>query len=301
MHNAILVPLDGSPLAERAVPIATRLAQAANSALHLVHVHTPGNPNPISIEGMPVVDDQLRSLAEDHERAYLAQVASRVEGEGLTPVTARLAGSVLQALTAYGREHGASLIVMTTHGRSGFARTWLGSTAESLVRASGTPMLLLRPTASGELPGGPFRRTLVPLDGSTLAEAILPHAVALAQIEGGQLQLLRVVDTLPVPGTMPFREQFRREQSAVAKERDEAESYLASVAAGLSGVRVQHQVVEADDPGDAVVAAARASAADLVALTTHGKGAAPRTALGRIADKLLRAECGALLVLRPPL
>lgn len=299
MFNAILVPLDGSPLAEQALPIAARLARDSGSALHVAHVHVAASPDPISIEGMPVIDDQLRSLAADHERVYLERAAAKVATDGLQPITTRLTGPVVQALTAYARDISAGLIVMTTHGRSGFLHLWLGSVAESLVRVTGTPLLLLRPEADGRLQERPFRKILAPLDGSPLAEEILPHAAELARIEGGSLELLRVIDTLPVPGALPFHERFRLDKATEEAELAEARRYLDAVVARPHEVPMGGQVIASDAPARAIVETAHAMHADVVALTTHGKTAAPRSSLGSIADTVLRSGGGSLLILRP--
>jgi nucleotide-binding universal stress UspA family protein len=299
MFNAILVPLDGSPLAEQALPVAARLARESGSALHVAHVHVAASPDPISIEGMPVMDDQLRSLAAEHERVYLERAAARVASDGLQPITARLTGPVVQALSAYARDIRAGLIVMTTHGRSGFLHLWLGSVTEALVRVAGTPLLLLRPEADGRLPDRPLKKVLVPLDGSPLAEEILPHAAELARIEGGALELLRVVDTLPVPESLPFHERFRIDKATEESELAEARRYLEALVARPHAAPMGQQILASDAPARAIVEAARAIGADAVALTTHGKSAAPRSALGSIADTVLRSGCGSLLILRP--
>ena len=78
MFKAILVPLDGSPLAEQALPTAARLARATGTALHLVHVHVAASLDPISIEGLPVVDEHFHSLAAQHEQVYLERAAAKV-------------------------------------------------------------------------------------------------------------------------------------------------------------------------------------------------------------------------------
>lgn len=299
MFHTILVPLDGSPLAEQALPVAARLARASGSALHLAHVHVAASRDPISIEGMPVMDDQLRSLAHEHERVYLERAAATIAAADLQPVTSRLTGPVVQALTSYARDIGAGLIVMTTHGRSGFLHLWLGSVAEALVRVTGTPLLLLRPDANGRLTDHPFKRVLVPLDGSPRAEEILPHAAELARVDGGALELLRVVDTLPVPASLPFHERFRLDKATEDAELAEAQRYLEGLAGGQHGAPVGRQIMGSTDPARAIVDTARAIGADVVALTTHGKTAAPRSALGGIADTVLRSGCGSLLILRP--
>jgi nucleotide-binding universal stress UspA family protein len=299
MFRAILVPLDGSPMAEQALPLAARLARATDSALHLLHVHVDASPNPIAVEGLPVIDEQMRSLAAEHERVYLERLAAAHAEGDFIPIATRLAGPVAQTIATYARDINAGLIVMTTHGRSGFAQLWLGSVAEALARNSGTPLLLLRPDEDGALPERPFKRVLVPLDGSPLAEEILPHARALAELDGGEIELLRIVDTLPVPESMPFHERFRLDARTVAAERADAEQYLSTVSGRLAPLSVRPQVAEADQPARAILEEAQRAQADLVAVTTHGKSAVTRVALSSVTDKVLRAVRGPLLILRP--
>lgn len=299
MFKAILVPLDGSPLAEQALPVAARLARSTGAALHLAHVHVAASPDPISIEGLPVVDEELHSLAARHEQVYLERAAATVAGDDLRPIVSRLQGPVVQALTSYARDIQASLIVMTTHGRSGFAHLWLGSVAEALVRVTGTPLLLLRPDADGVVADRPFRHILAPLDGSPLAEEILPHAAALARLDGGALTVLRVIDTLPIPVAMPFHERFRMDEGTLARERAQAEQYLQRVIADLAPTPAVAAVRDAEQPARAILEVAAELGADLLALTTHGRSAVTRAPLSSVTDKILRGASLPLLILRP--
>ncbi len=298
MFRAILVPLDGSPLAEQALPVAARIARATNSALHLVHVHVAATPNPIVVEGLPVVDEELRSMAAEHEQTYLERTAAQLADDIFKPVVARLTGPVIQSLSGYASDIGAGLVVMTTHGRSGFAHFWLGSVAEGLARLSNTPLLLLRPGAGGAVGEVAFRRVLVPLDGSPLAEEILEHARALAALDGGEIELLQIVDTLSVPELIPFHERFRPDERRVAAERAAAEQYLAGIAARAEPA-AQTKVLEAGQPARAILEEAERFGADLVALTTHGRSAVRGVAISSVTDKVLRAVRGPLLIVRP--
>lgn len=278
MFNTILVPLDGSALAEQALPIAARLARESNSALHLVHVHAPG-PDPIHVEGLPVVDEEMHSMAALHEKTYLERLAAKHGSGTFNPLPVRLSGPVVPTLNSYAQSVGAGLIVITTHGRTGFLQRWLGSVAESLVQGSGTTMLMLRPDNHGVVSEQPFKRVLVPLDGSKLAEEIVECAVDIAAADNSELALLRVVHT-------------------GSAEHDEANQYLEQVQLARE-VPVHRQVVADDNTAHAVVENARSQDNTLIALTTHGKSGPPRTALGAIADGVLRAGVNALLVVRP--
>src|SRR5262245_59648445 len=146
MYRNLLVPLDGSPFSEQALPFACGIAQRSGAVLHLVHVHTRSDT--ISIEGMPVVDADLHALGREHERTYLAQVRDRLlSSVKLSVISANPDndGSVAGTLARYVAAHQIGLVVMATHGRGGLARAWLGSVADALVRCSPAPLVLLRP------------------------------------------------------------------------------------------------------------------------------------------------------------
>jgi nucleotide-binding universal stress UspA family protein len=293
MPRVILVPLDGSPEAERAVGLAARLARASSATLNLVHVHTPATLDPISIAGMPVIDAELRSLAADHERAYLSRVAADVAGPDLTPVIARIEGPVVPTLIAHARAIHADLIVFTTHGRGGFAQFWLGSVADTLVR---------RKTPVATFESESFRRIMVLLDGSAHSESVLPHAQDLAAKEGAELILLRVVDTLLAPNAMPYADIYRLDQAAIVKARAAAHEYLDAHAERLraAGLTVTAQVTQDDEPWRAILAAAEANNVDLIAMATRGQGGLKKIVLGSTADKVLRGCTLPVLLIRPP-
>ena len=202
-NRPIVVPLDGSDLAEQAVPVAVALAQKAGAQLHLVHVHTPTSPaDPIYVEGLPVLDEHMHPRRREHEQAYLDAVRARLAGD--VPATTRVidGSAAASALAAYARKSDAQLVVLTTHGRSGLERAWLGSVADEMVRLSPVPILLVRPEP-GKAPVT-MRRILVSLDGSPLAEAILEHAIRIARLEPeAEIVLFEVVEPIPSPILVP--------------------------------------------------------------------------------------------------
>ncbi len=298
MFRTILAPLDGSKVAEQALPTAARIARATGATLHLVHVHTEDARDPIFVNGLPVIDEHLHSLAAEHERVYLERVAATVASDDLEPMPMRLSGPVVRTLMRYARDVNADLIVLTTHGRSGFDRLWLGSVAESLARQTHVPLLLLRPSSSSGSPAR-FRHILVPLDGSPLAEEALAPAAALAAIDNGALTLLRVVDTLPQPMSLPLPERYRPDETTLAREEAAASAYLQDVAARQAPAGTRTIVSHAEQPARAIIETAHRLEVDLVALTTHGRSAVRSVAISSVADKVLRGIDMPLLVLRP--
>jgi nucleotide-binding universal stress UspA family protein len=296
MLRSIMVPLDGSRLSEQALAFAADLARERTTQLTLIHVHHPSASHPIVIEGMPVIDAQLRSLAADHERTYLELAAEPLRTRGISVDCRRLEGATAPTLAGYARSHGVDLVVLTTHGRSGFAHFWLGSIAEDLLRIAATPLLLLRPTDSAESPQVPtIQRILVALDGSPNAEAILAPVVDLALACGAAVVLLQVVpegQTRQMPANA-------LENSELAQQNGDA--YLASISGRLSEkhIATERMIVANNHPARAILETADHAAIDLIALATAGRGGRRDAFLGSVADKVLRGARCPLLVARP--
>jgi nucleotide-binding universal stress UspA family protein len=292
--NLILVPLDGSRVAERAVTVAAALARRLGGALRLVHVHLRVAADPINVEGLPVIDEHLHSLRRDHERAYLEGVRDRLAA-GVGTSVALLEGSPAPALADDARTQRASFIVMTTHGRGGIERAMLGGVADELLRISSVPLLLVR-DGSGRPPAH-FQRIVVPLDGSPLSERILEHALSLAHSDPHtELVLLNVVEA-PARGTWVGNAI----QGHTGPLEENARRYLDGVARRLTvaGARVQASVLVASDVASAILGFARSEKADVIALATHGRSGLKRMAIGSAADRIVRATTTPVLIIRP--
>ena len=203
----------------------------------------------------------------------------------------------------------ADLIVMTTHGRTGISRFWLGSVADAVVRHSPVPVLLLRPAKSARgrtAARHPFKRILVTLDGSALAADALGPAIDLAQATGATLVLLRVVLPAPLmtaydPAT-PFAYQpMIVDEAATAGLAADAKRDVEALASRLhdeTGLDVSADVVVDARVAEAIVHFAATHDVDVIAMTTHGRGAT-RWLLGSVADKVLRSSGLPVLLRRP--
>lgn len=143
MYKRILVPLDGSKLAEQAIPYATELCKGATTVTLFQVVHLPlplAAPDVSMAVPMPSKDELLQEA-----RTYLESIAAKLRPEGVNvKVDAVERDVVADAVVEYAAEHDISLIVMTTHGRSGLSRLVFGSVAESIVRHAPCPVLLIR-------------------------------------------------------------------------------------------------------------------------------------------------------------
>lgn len=304
MYRSIIVPLDGSPFAERAVATAAAIAKQSHAELALVRVH---EAYVYEATDYSRVDDHSRRDQEE----YLAQIAERVETTyGIQARRALLDGNVAIAISEFALSLDAPLIVMSTHGRTGFSRFWLGSVADALVRYLATPVLMLRHQRSDESDGAEshrFANVLVPLDGSDVAELALAHAAALAKPFGATLTLLRVIAPAPAPVALyaapyaaPPLEQL---DETLTPRVDSAHEYVRAVAGRLRadepGVDIRTDVRVSESPAPAILDAAAAHGADTIAIVTHGRGLS-RLVVASIADKLLRAGPEAVLVARSP-
>lgn len=312
--RSILVPLDGSPFGEHALPIACEIARRTAARLRLVHVHAL-SVSPIYIEGLPVIDENLASLSREHGRAYLEQTHKRlaattgpginIEVEFVDRSIESLVNEPLGSfLAAYAVDSQTDLVVMTTHGRGGLGRFWLGSVADTLVRLSQVPILLLRP--HGGVPDfvAPllFEKILIPLDGSEMAEQILEPAFAIGALAHAEYTLLRAVEPLitPAPG-MPTRSLEPVGMYTSANRLAKAKAYLDHLAQHLAaeGRQIRTRVIPAVQPASAILEVAQQEGNDLIALATHGRSGFRRLLIGSVADKVLRGATIPVLIYRP--
>jgi nucleotide-binding universal stress UspA family protein len=296
--NLILVPVDGSRLAERAVPIAVAIAQRARGKVKLVLVHEP----PLLVEpGLAYTQIELTLLKAD--RQYLRALVGRMREQlGRAVSSAVVRGPVAQTLAKYAQELGVDLVVMTTHGRGGVRRAWLGSVADQMIRSSEIPIVLVR-ASQPDSAASPvnFGEILVPLDGSPLAEAALEPATALARLWDSEISLLQVVQPVMITTDPPLAFPAELDEQLTAIRREAAQDYLRDVAERLreQGVKASGVPVLGGGVAETVLGLARPERVGLVALATHGRGGVRRLVLGSVADKLVRAADVPLLVVRP--
>jgi nucleotide-binding universal stress UspA family protein len=295
----ILVPLDGSTFAEAALPAALEIARSARAELRLVQVHEWRLP-PLDSDAWLAADQEVEAAVRAEEQAYLDAVAARcTERAGIRASAELLEGDTVTALSRYALDADVDLVVMTTHGRGGLSRVWIGSVADALIRSCERPILLVRPRDAGA-PAAEFtvRRVLVPLDGSGYSEGVLPAATSIAALYGASIALFHA---LPQPrrsqgnGLRPEHIGAGREQRRLLGE------YLDEVAARLraDGHDVRCIVRDHSVPALAVLDEAGAVDGTLVAMATHGRGGWSRVALGSVADKVLRASDAPVLIFRP--
>jgi nucleotide-binding universal stress UspA family protein len=295
--RSILVPLDGSPLAEQALPIAVAIAERARSKIKLVLVHPPL----LLMEPGPAYT-KLELAMQKADREYLRSLVGRLrERLGRALSSAVLEGPVALTLARYVRELGTDLLVMTTHGRGGMQRAWLGSIADQLIRTLEVPILVVRPRQGGPESFVGLTEVFVPLDGSPLAEAVLEPAAALARLWDAEISLVQVVRPVVLTSDPPLPFPTGYSDQVTAIRRESAQDYIRDVAERLreSGVKASGVAVIGGGTADTLLDLARPERVSLLAVATHGRGGLRRLVLGSVADKLVRAAEVPVLVVRP--
>jgi nucleotide-binding universal stress UspA family protein len=299
--DRILVPLDGSEFSETALPAAGALAKRFGARLHLASVVSDLPPVPLAAGDGELI---TRWFEEEESRAgtYLEGVRSRLSESGVEVETHVKSGPVARTVDALATEKGVGLVVLTTHGRGSWQRAWLGSVADSLIRRSGTPLLLLREQdAAGEWEGGIPRKVIVPLDGSQEAEVALAAVRPVLEPGVTQVDLVMVIHE-PFPLATTYLPHAVSEGTLLEARKERAKEYLGRVEASLKGdgIHSTGHVVVASDAGRGVLSHLEDAGADLIAIATRGRGGAARLVLGSVADKVIRGAQAPILVARRP-
>lgn len=300
--RTILVPLDGSPFGEHALPHALSLARRAGARLDLAHVYVPPVQFSSADIHLPTPADE-DAKAREQSKSYLRDVTGRVKTAAPSvEVESRwLEGRVADALCECIGESNPDLVVLTTHGRGPLSRFWLGSVATDLLQRAPAPVLLVRPKegppdlAADILP----RRILIPLDGSPFGEQILPVAAAVGKLTGAEYRLLRVVP--PILSSSGIGLGDLAGGWTVSDElKSEANGYLTGLTRRAPELKSAATHVAADwPPALAILADAESSGSDLIALETRGRSGLARLILGSVADKVARGSEIPVLLSRP--
>ena len=299
MYTSIVVPLDGSVFGNGALPVAVTMAQRSDAFLHLVHVREP-----IAFPYGELPAAQADSNSEEKVRSELTRVAAHLAREGALRVDAEfLVGDIETTLRRYFEDARHDLAVMMTHGRGRLSRSLLGSVADALVRHSPVPLLLLhQDTAWLRAAAEPlFRRVLIPLDGSAMAETILDHVFTMGTPDATEYVILSVVAPHRELEAADAQTDVITGRSFDERQRDAAREYLHGVAASLrdSGAQVTTRVEVHQETAQGILDAALEYHVDLIALSTHGRGGMSRFLHGSVADKVLREASAPILVCRP--
>ncbi len=328
IFQTIIVPLDGSQLAETAIPMAMTLSRVTGAEMVLLRVIEemrpiydaecreviwvdPANPrleqelrHALTSGGDVIWIDPANPQLEHLAPAILEPTVTRLAQQELSVQAVIRLGDPRTEIIDEAERHPEPVIVMASRGRGGLSRLLLGSVATRVLQAAPCPLLIARARAAGQRPEAVTLTSIaVPLDGSELAEKALGIAAPLARAAGARLHLVRVAETyyeivsppsevFTQPIAKPTLEMFER------LER-EAEDYLAATAARLErqSIPVTWEVLSGD-PGKELLDYVERERPDLMVITTHGRGGLSRWFYGSIADKLVTASEVPVLLIR---
>jgi nucleotide-binding universal stress UspA family protein len=301
MYRTIMVPTDGSGFDREAIRVALRIAERTDAKVRLVRVLATGSFFGVAAasEGVAMAAEVVRS-ERDRALSELYSLAAECRATSKADISVDLhAGPVADVLQGYARRNDIDLIVISTHGRSGFSRLSMGSVTDSLIRHTTIPVLVVKPPTSYLNPQlvEAFKRIVVPLDGSTLAEQILPRVVALAKLEEAEITLLNIL----VPQSYSQKEIIDPSLPWWDRDIALAQSYLFRIAGKLrrNGVTVTTDIVIAENVASAIGDFASREKADLIAIATHGRGGLARMLRGSVADAIMHSARMSMLVFKP--
>lgn len=288
MYSKIVVPLDGSKLAEQILPYARLLAEAYAIPIELLRVHHP--------------DSHASYWPPLPTQEYLKHISARYLPVSLRIEFTETEGEPADVIVNRAKRDQHTLIAMATHGLSGIRRWLLGSVASKVVQATANPLLLVRPV-EGHDPAMEIHltRVFVPLDGSGLAEKILPFVLPLAKKLAMETQLLRAYSVPPecyLVGDGLYMQPITEQKEVIRKE---AAVYLDGKVETLQAEGFRRVIATAidGDPAEVIIDLAQKTPESLIAMCTHGRSGIGRWMLGSVAEKVIQHSRNPVLLLRP--
>ncbi len=343
MFNKVLIPLDGSELAEGILPFVIQLAKGAKADVVLLGVI---DPNDIDLPAWvgpgslgPNVDITSRVssattgevptlLAErprsgarvaEHERGgpyvsqlfdkvhrqaeqRLVEVANDLANKGIDALVAVEFGTPAETIVRVAERDNCDLIAMSTRGRRALARGILGSVTDKVIHSSKLPVLTITPQKAKVYRQDDITisKVMAPLDGSPLAEGALPYVEAMASAMDLEIMLVRVVKAGGVYSTYSDGNPYVGSRELERQMEDTAKDYLRTVAERLrsKGLRVEWKLLRGA-PAAAIVELAQETPQDIIALASHGRSGITRWIAGSVAEAVIRASGGPVLVIPP--
>ncbi|MBV8085194.1 MAG: universal stress protein [Chloroflexi bacterium] len=278
----ILVPLDGSDLAERALPLAARLADLHGAEVLLLDAAA----NPTAWYAGTGAE-----LCYSAAHGYVTGVAATVlERYGVTAIRRVSMLPPVEAILQHAAEPEVVAIVMATHARDGLPRLMMGSVAEQVVRNAPVSVYLLPVRVSAAFTHPRLRRILVPLDGSQIAHAVLAPIAELASIAQAEVRLVRVFGDEDGFGPETFDETLDETFAHRQARLDAAaRAYFEPVREHLAHLGIGSTAAWSTGPaGDAILSAAERYEVQLIAMGTHGRAGLDRIHHGSVAEHVLR-------------
>jgi nucleotide-binding universal stress UspA family protein len=312
--KTILVPLDGSMLAERVLPYVRGLAPLLDAKVCLLQSFLDVEHD-ISLAGgllgaygfveapeaLQERAQRARETMRQHAEGYLTTQAQYLREAGVEVETEVMVGSPAHVIIQVAQERNAILIAMATHGYGGVKRWTLGSVTDQVVHLATTPVFIVHGAAPAPPADPTFERILVPLDGSAFANQVLPLAHELAAKANAELILLEAIaPTIENQiDARPFSRPIPRYSVVLEILRRQATQELSALANQLHADALRASIVVKSGPAaDTIVDQAAHCEADLIVMATHGYSGLKRWALGSVAHRVLHAATTPILLVR---
>jgi nucleotide-binding universal stress UspA family protein len=274
MFDPILVPLDGSQLAECVLPHIVAIARPFDAEITLLRI-LEKNQVGVAAQFFDLLNWQINKTKA---ALYLEMSQARLQTSGLQVETMVLEGLVAEGITEYAQNQGMKLIVLSSHGRHGLTQWGISSITQKIILSAQTSLLIVRAgrqyAQANEASENPlYQRILVPLDGSQRAENVLPIITQLSHFHKSQIHLVQVVQSPEMARQMPpAREDIDLSIQVVARNREEAGHYLEQLKSRsyLEGITVQTHLITSDNATVALHQLEEQEHIDMVTLSAHG-------------------------------
>lgn len=299
MLNHLLVPLDGSPLAECVLPHVIAVAPVSNARVTLLHVMQQSQGS-----GTPAVDPIEWHLQKQNSEKYLDQIVSQLNNSGVPGVErVILEGNPANTVIDFARSNNVDLIVLSTHGQSGLSGWNVSSVVQKIMLRAYKSVLLVRAyvPSSGAVTKVRYKRLFVGMDGSPRSEFVLPFAIGLAQHHKSQLVLETVIEKPQSINRFPLsREDEELVNNFVEKNQQAASRYLEQLVQQFTqkDVELQAHVSIGENTIAVLHDLAEESNADLVLLAAHGSSGEKRWPYGSVATSFIAYGNTSLLILQ---
>ena len=271
MFDPIIVPLDGSLLAECVLPHTVAIARAYNAKVMLLNVLDKDQQH-VSAQLFDLLNWQIHKVEAG---LYLRKIDARLQKLAIRTEAAVQEGLVAETIIEFAHSQKMKLIILSSHGHSGVSRWGISSVSQKIILSAPTSVLIVRALqpASSEIVEQAYRRILVPLDGSRRAENVLPIIAHLAHFHKSQIHIVNVV-TMPEMARQfpPVQEDIDLSNRIVARNREESVRYLEQVrlSSSLKGIPVQTHLLTSDNAPAVLHEFVDQENIDLVALNAHG-------------------------------
>lgn len=294
MFNLILVPLDGSPLAECVLPHVIAMGQVFESKITLLQVLEKNLPD-ASTQFVDLLNWQINKTKAI---LYLKRIDDQLQSMALQTKINVMEGLAAESIIEFTRSQQMELVILSSYGQSGLGKWGISSTTHKIVFSAPTSVLIIH---AAEPKGQSYRRILVPLDGSWRAENVLPIVTLLARFHKSQIQIVHVVQAPEMPRHLPpMQEDIDLSDRIVKRNQEEARLYLEQVQSHLSlaGIDVKTHLVVSDDVAHALHEWVDREQIDMVVLSAHGYSGNSQWPYGSMVDNFILYGKAPLLIVQ---